>query len=262
MAVGIGLGPALGGRSAGEWSPGAFGSDLYAWWRADLGITLNGGDVSAWADQSGNGRNFSQATAANQALYVPSDSRFGGKPSIEFNGTSDFYQTGVAATWKMLHDGTGVTLLAVFHCPATTGARVLLDTCNATAVNVGFSTFFNHTTDVIATQVSAGGGTNAIVTPGISTPDGVSHVYGFGYAEGASPTEWEARMDRAASGSGNSTAAPSAANPFGTLTLGRTSTTGNFFLLGAVAEIAILRRRLTTLEFQQFETYSLQRYGV
>lgn len=44
------------------------GLDL--WLRADQGITLaSGTDVSAWADQSGGARNFTQGTAANQSAY-------------------------------------------------------------------------------------------------------------------------------------------------------------------------------------------------
>lgn len=44
-------------------------SGCVLWLRADLGITLNGSDVSAWADQSGQGRDVSQGTAANQPAY-------------------------------------------------------------------------------------------------------------------------------------------------------------------------------------------------
>jgi hypothetical protein len=37
--------------------------------RADLGITLNGSDVSQWDDQSGAGRHWTQGTAARQPVY-------------------------------------------------------------------------------------------------------------------------------------------------------------------------------------------------
>lgn len=38
---------------------------------ADEGITLNGSDVSAWADQSGEGNDFAQSTPADQPSFVP-----------------------------------------------------------------------------------------------------------------------------------------------------------------------------------------------
>lgn len=47
------------------------GSNLLLWLRADLGISIGTG-VSAWADQSGNGNNFVQATGANQPTYFAS----------------------------------------------------------------------------------------------------------------------------------------------------------------------------------------------
>jgi hypothetical protein len=45
---------------------------LAVWCRSDLGITLNSADVSKWADYSGNGRDFAQATASDQPLFVKS----------------------------------------------------------------------------------------------------------------------------------------------------------------------------------------------
>jgi hypothetical protein len=49
--------------------PAIFGASLKGWWRSDLGITLNGSNVSAWADQSGNGQNVAQVTATKQPPY-------------------------------------------------------------------------------------------------------------------------------------------------------------------------------------------------
>jgi hypothetical protein len=51
--------------------------------RADLGITLNGSDVSAWADFSGQGNDAAQATAARQPTYMPTGGP-GGRPGVRF----------------------------------------------------------------------------------------------------------------------------------------------------------------------------------
>jgi hypothetical protein len=59
------------------------------WLRADLGVTLNAGNVSAWADQSGLGNNFVQGTAASQALLLPSS--LSGQTSVDFDGLDDWY---------------------------------------------------------------------------------------------------------------------------------------------------------------------------
>lgn len=61
-------------------------SGLFAWYRSDLGVTESGGLVSQWNDQSGNGRNLSEAT--NKPTYSSS----GGPnsyPTIVFDGTND-----------------------------------------------------------------------------------------------------------------------------------------------------------------------------
>jgi hypothetical protein len=60
-------------------------TNVVAWWRSDLGITLNGGNVSAWADQSGNGHNLAQGTAGLQPAY---DATGGpnGRPKLDFTG--------------------------------------------------------------------------------------------------------------------------------------------------------------------------------
>lgn len=49
-----------------------FGTSLLCWYRSDLGISLNGSNVSAWADQSGNGYHLSQGSATSQPAYVSS----------------------------------------------------------------------------------------------------------------------------------------------------------------------------------------------
>lgn len=44
-------------------------SNLFVWFRADFGITLNSGNVSSWVDQGTHGYNASQATALRQPGY-------------------------------------------------------------------------------------------------------------------------------------------------------------------------------------------------
>jgi hypothetical protein len=59
---------------------------LQAWYKADAGITKDGGDqVSAWVDQSGNSLDLAQGTAADQPTWI--DSRTNGLPAVHFDGT-------------------------------------------------------------------------------------------------------------------------------------------------------------------------------
>jgi len=76
-------------RITSGWNPSQLGADLALWLdAADADtITLNGSDVSQWDDKSGNGRNVSQATAAQQPTFVSNG--LNGKPTISFDGTND-----------------------------------------------------------------------------------------------------------------------------------------------------------------------------
>jgi hypothetical protein len=63
-------------------------SGLAAWWDASVGITTDGnGNVSAWADQSGNGRTLAQSTANNRPAY--NTNVLSGKPVVNFDGVND-----------------------------------------------------------------------------------------------------------------------------------------------------------------------------
>ena len=55
-------------KGGAEWTP-TDESSLEAWWQKGVGITLNGSDVSAWADSSSNNIDMAQATAGNQPAY-------------------------------------------------------------------------------------------------------------------------------------------------------------------------------------------------
>lgn len=94
---GFGLGmPRRRGRL--QWTPRRLGSSLALWLRADMGITLNGSTVSAWADQSGNGRHATQGSAASQPTYQASSAGFAGQPSLAFSraGTADYLSSTAA----------------------------------------------------------------------------------------------------------------------------------------------------------------------
>lgn len=71
--------------SGGAFSPTDI-ANLALWVRSDLGVTKDGSDlVSNWADQSGNGRDLTEAT--NKPLWV--NSLINGSPAIRFDGTND-----------------------------------------------------------------------------------------------------------------------------------------------------------------------------
>lgn len=74
------------------WTPAQLAP--YAWYRGDLGITLVGGKVAAWADQSGNGYHLSQSSDPLRPAYDATVASRGNCPAVRTDGTT--YLTGSA----------------------------------------------------------------------------------------------------------------------------------------------------------------------
>ncbi len=90
---------------------------LLRWVEADLGITLNAGNVSDWADQSTNGRHLTQGTAANQPLYVASGG-LNNEPYVDCDNVNDFLEHIFAISSPSAGDPT--TIYALVRCPTWT----------------------------------------------------------------------------------------------------------------------------------------------
>ena len=140
---------------------------LWQWLKADAGITKDGSNlVSAWADQSGGGRNVTQGTAGNKPLWV--DAAYGSLPVIRFAG-DDFLDGGAIG-------------------PASgTNARCII----AVVRNVAPSVNYNHVVHYGAAAAGqAYGLTTHAYTPHTSgAPGPGNHYWGSGMADAdACPT--------------------------------------------------------------------------
>jgi len=96
-------------------------SGCVLWLRADLGVTLNTTTVSAWADQSGNGNNFSQGTANKQPTFTASDAAINSQPVLDFDGSNDVLDGSFAAG---LTGAKNWSLICVFKADTFAAARV------------------------------------------------------------------------------------------------------------------------------------------
>lgn len=93
----------------GSVSPTNF-SGLFLWLDANDTTTIITGSVNAvstWSDKSGGGRNFTQATAGSRPTYQTSS--FNSRPSINFDGNSDFL------TYSSVTSYSKFTVFAVFN---------------------------------------------------------------------------------------------------------------------------------------------------
>ncbi len=60
------------------------------WLRADKEITFNNSTISAWNDQSGNDRHFTQNESAKQPTFNDENDRLNFNPVVSFDGTNDY----------------------------------------------------------------------------------------------------------------------------------------------------------------------------
>lgn len=77
--------PPVSGGSA-PFTPASI-SGLAVWLDSTKGVTQGGGKATAWADQSGNGRNWSAGSTG--VIYTAADAAFNGMPSLGGSGNSD-----------------------------------------------------------------------------------------------------------------------------------------------------------------------------
>lgn len=112
-------------RDAAPVTPASiFGAALAFWHERDLGVTYGSGtEVSGWADQSGNGNNASQGTAADRPTQATATA------PIEFDGTSDRLNVADAAT---LDPTTSFTLVLRFRPDTLAGTRMWIAKSPAT----------------------------------------------------------------------------------------------------------------------------------
>src|SRR5689334_8391794 len=70
----------------GGFAPPSFGSRLYQWFRADLGVEQNDSDgfCSNWADFSGHSLHAAQPSLSNQFAIIPN--AYGAMPVMRCNG--------------------------------------------------------------------------------------------------------------------------------------------------------------------------------
>jgi hypothetical protein len=212
-------------------------SNLALWLRSDLGITLNGSNVSAWADQSGNGNNFSANSAG--PLYTGSDSSFGGQPSL--GGASN-------ADW--LIGPTTENIIGASSTAAEYFMAILPDNTSDHPISQGFSdlTYFYFSGQIYDSFYT---------TPRVNgLSSGVSSG-SFVYNANSSGSNWNAFVN-------------------GSSIFSSTSQTFNFIndinftLFGALsaiwqgkmAEIIVYSRVLTSIERGQVNTYLSSRYGI
>lgn len=221
-------------------------ANLAAWYRADLGITLNGSTVSAWADQSGNGNNVTQGTANKQPLFVASDSNVNNKPVLDFDGSNDQMQGNFAAA---LTGEKNWTLITVGQWDTLTGTRCI---ASVGAGGNGYDLIVNF----------SGTGKREVVHKGVAAmpDDNATTNYEI----------WSATRDNSGSpnvilkvnGVTQSISTPNTVmlTPGVSISIGANFTVS--FMDGKVAEVIVYNNKISDADLAKLHTYLGSRYGI
>jgi len=119
---GVGLGLLVPSGAQAQSGPPSTNT-LQLWLKADAGVTTTGSNVTAWADQSGNGNKATLPTGANPPVFVASDPALNSKPILQFNVT-DFLQ--LTNTLDITGDISGFVVMRL-HSSSIGNYRGILD---------------------------------------------------------------------------------------------------------------------------------------
>lgn len=210
----------------------------------DYGITLNGSDVAAQADQSGNAHDFAQATEDDQPTLTSGE--------IIYDGTDTRLVSAEAASvWTFLHEGPA-TLAFRLRLTGAAQTANLTSTQRGSAAQHGFHLLRNASSGLVY-QVTNGSThvVNATSANG-SFAEGDDSLLivrlGPGEAE-----EYSVRWKGASILSGALSATPSSAAPLGTLTIGDLTLGTTTAWDGAINHVLAWNRYLSLAECQTLE---------
>tara|TARA_R110002033_G_scaffold138710_1_gene177686 strand:- start:41 stop:721 length:681 start_codon:yes stop_codon:yes gene_type:complete len=121
-------------KVGGSWQP-SNEKALKAWYKNQTGITLNGSDVSAWADSSSNSFDMLQATASEQPAYNSGDIDFDASATQSLQSASDINLSGAFTVGIKLEPdvsnvaviGSNTTTNEFFKITSTTNLRFKTD---------------------------------------------------------------------------------------------------------------------------------------
>lgn len=223
-------------------------SGLVDWHRSDMGITLVGSKVSAWADQSGQGHDLTQGTDANRPTLVAAS--LGGRDVIRHGPTASNIYMQWATPWAQSAD---CTVYAVLRYESNGGSTQVFINSNASGPT-GPRLFLAETGDKPFIQDGAAS-TVATVASGIVDGTPVLVRWRWGFTPGATMGV-RVNNDTEATGSAGSEALDNWD------LMGIAFDLASFDFIGDLAELAIYSREVSVAEDAAFRSYVTSRYGI
>ena len=223
-------------------------------------------NVQEWHDQSGNGRNVTQTTAAAKPVYQTSE--INGHNVLRF-AAGDMIVAASAADWKFLHDGSAFTTFIVWKTTSTnTNTLMALYDTGALAVGqIGQCLFADDRSassrdEQMVLTIANGGGAfeYAEVVPHLrSVSQGAWHVSStHRVAAGDATIDNDGHWGGSVTGS--PVGSPSAANPTSALTIGA-RLDNTFNLVGDIAYVLMYDSYLSETDYRKVTQYLGDRFA-
>jgi len=229
--------------------------NLGLWLKADAGVTLVSGAVDAWADQSGNGRNFSAPASANRPAY---SNTLNGLPVLTFDGSTD-YLAGNAASLSLSQNVGALTLFCIFSHEVASLSRVFQDSMNANP-QLSRATIGTSATQYMSGQRRLESDTAQNVEGGtrIDEPVIFTSVINYQAANITSYLNGVEIANQAYQASGNTENNLSQRSRIAA----SVATTPAGFLSGIVAELVVYQRAISVEERNSVERYLSVKWGI
>ena len=234
---------------------------LSLWLKADAGVTLSGSNVTAWADQSGNGRNATPNNPTNKPLFNASDRN--GKPTISLTSMSDYAERVFTISSNPL-GASGSTAFSV---------QYVEDVCNAGGDNGpifgNFGATINDGTPYSQTHYPYGYDCtvyDAFATTSrknsITPPATITNTWSL-YSVYSTNEDWKSFVNGYLMHSdSDNTYNNSIGGDDTTLYIGKQTAGGTYSLKGKVAEVIVYNRVLTALERRKVDEYLANKYSI
>lgn len=195
-----------------------FGSKLYAYYDASLGVTHSSGAITGVADQSGNGRNL---TVNGTVTLNGANSNWNDIPTFSFGGSGDLTSAGAASIWNLLHTGAGAATLIPLRYTSDAAVQTVWSTKLASSASRGARLTVNGASgQVRAISIVSNGSANSTAGGGTDTlPANTLHST-YWYHKTSETPDMDLRYPSGTSQGTSSTSVSSDDAAF-TLTIGR-----------------------------------------
>lgn len=234
------------------WPTPIVATGLRAWYRADRGVTKDGGNkISQWSDVSGANRHTSQANATYQPTW--SSSAINSLPVVSF-ASGTVLATDLVDLQAGNADLSVILVLKPSVSQATNAALLDLNQAGAS----GFAVYQRPgQTNTYALEWSPSAGTFSGSAQSVVTAAGSAQILGF-VKNGAALAVYLNGNSAASGAVTGGMLTPLTALGVG----GHRDAPGTDFFAGDIAEILIYDRALTTMERQQIEAALKEKYAI